>query len=53
MSKEDVFLIRAALEFYRERSERAVKKAVHSEIVNFYRKEIFRVDELLTKLEIL
>jgi hypothetical protein len=52
MSKDEVFLIRASLEFYRERAERAIKKSVHTEIVSFYRKEIARVDDLLAKLEI-
>lgn len=52
MSKEDVMLLRAALVFYRERCERSRKASVHVELTNFYTKEIGRIDDVISKLEI-
>lgn len=52
MSKDEVMLIRASLEFYKERCDRAIKKSVHEEIVAFYRKQIFKIEEVLSKLEV-
>lgn len=51
-SKNETILLRRACDCLRERLERSARKTDHDEIYALMRKDIFALEEILTKLEV-
>lgn len=51
--KNETILLRRSVECLRERLERSSRKTDHQGIYDLMRKDIFALEELLTKLEVL
>lgn len=51
-NRQETVLLRRAVECLRERLERSARKTDHQEIYNLMRKDVFALEELLTKLEV-
>lgn len=51
-NKHETVLLRRAVDCLRERLERTSRKTDYQEIYNLMRKDIFALEELLTKLEV-
>lgn len=51
MDKDDVMLMRRALEIYEERTRRLLNKSTHESISVIYRKDLNAIEALRSKLE--
>lgn len=52
MDKEDVMLLRRALEIYEERTRRLLNRSTHDVISAIYRKDLNAIEAIRSKLEV-